>query len=416
MCLHQVHERRKERGQEGGRIHSWRSAVRLLIRSIPALAISSLLTPALSNFEGYNEASLSMRNGLHSSCSVRCAERFLSGALKDLSGLTFDQMVTRIGGQELGCERKKVRGHVANMRLRGGGGSNQDFDVLQQLLQVGDQIGKILDKEKGAMSSYYDSGDKTLQEWAGKMQKKAEEFARSSQQYICNVVVPSSEEAVLRGYFLATHPPEALAAFDDFGRSAMATAKDIKNTIPGVKNTQQHIRVTWLTFRVKNPVSSEVVSCAAAAVVSYLTVTAAAQRLAYRHGVTFYTKMPGMTLPFVPAQMLGVCAVALGGALAGEATHAITSRLRPNTYRLASLSPHVSVRQAAARLPPTRPRGMLERCADAAVSVAFFKGLLRGSFRKIAPADLTKPGPFAREWVETKGENYAAYGQRVRIG
>jgi hypothetical protein len=173
MCLHQVHERRKERGQEGGRIHSWRSAVRLLIRSIPALAISSLLTPALSNFEGYNEASRSMRNGLHSSCSVRCAERFLSGALNDLSGLTFDQMVTRIGGQELGCERKKVRGHVANMRLRGGGGSNQDFDVLQQLLQVGDQIGKILDKEKGAMSSYNDIGDKNLQEWAGKIKKNA---------------------------------------------------------------------------------------------------------------------------------------------------------------------------------------------------------------------------------------------------
>jgi len=37
------------------------------------------------------------------------------------------------------------------------------------------------------------------------------------------------------------------------------------------------------------------------------------------------------------------------------------------------------------------------------VDQVFFKYLLRGSFRKIAPADLTKPGPFAREWVETNG-------------
>lgn len=31
--------------------------------------------------------------------------------------------------------------------------------------------------------------------------------------------------------------------------------------------------------------------------------------------------------------------------------------------------------------------------------------------RHIAPSDLTKPGVFAREWVETTGENYANYGQ-----
>jgi hypothetical protein len=37
------------------------------------------------------------------------------------------------------------------------------------------------------------------------------------------------------------------------------------------------------------------------------------------------------------------------------------------------------------------------------VDQVFFKYLLRGSFRKIAPSDLTKPGPFAREWVETNG-------------
>ena len=290
--------------------------------------------------------------------------------------------------------------------LRGGGSEPDVLKELQTSAQsLGGTIGRLLDKDDGLMTSYYDQGDKTLQDWA----KTAQKTACNAQQYVTNVVLPAGEQALLRGYYLATHPPEAEEALKECGRNALATAKTVKNSIPGVRSIQRDIRNRWLQFRIEGPVRSEVLSTAGAAITAYLSVIAAAQRMAYAQGLSHYTSKGQ------PAQILGVAAVAIAGVAAAEASHFVAQQLRPNTYKLASANPMVSVRKEAARLAPLRRRGALDRVADAAVSLAFFKFLLRGSFRKIAPADLTKPGPFAREWVETSGENYATYGQRMRV-
>ena len=291
--------------------------------------------------------------------------------------------------------------------LRGGGGDADIQEIAQEIQKAGDTFLRLLDKSAptGSLDSYYDVGDRTLQNAAGKVQ----DCASSAWSFFGDVVCPKAEQAALRAYYLAQHPVEARAALESGASDAFAAARAFKNSIPGADRVQRDVRGRWLRWRIERPVASEITACAASAVGSYLAVTAAAQRLAFRQGWTQYTSRGQ------PAQVLGVAAVCLAGLAAGEASHTVASKLRPNTYRLASASRDISLRKQAARLAPVRRRGAAERIADALVSVALFKFLLRGSFRKIAPSDLTKPGPFAREWVETNGENYATYGQRMRV-
>ena len=297
--------------------------------------------------------------------------------------------------------------------LRGGGGDGlpEVGGLLPaEFRRAGESVLKALDKSgDGALGAgYYEQGDRALQEWGRSLQRAA----RATQRAVSDDVLPQLEDAALHAYYLARHPPEALAAAQsalrDCSRSAEAGARAVKDSIPGVGELQRTVRNRWLRFRIRRPVCSELISCCAASAGGYLGVIAAAQRLAFSRGWSHYTSKGQ------PALVLGALAVALAGVAAGECNHWTASTLRPNTYRLAAASPDKGVRVRAARLVPVQTRTLRHRVGDAAASLACFK-LLRGSLRRVAPADLTKPGPFAREWVETNGENYATYGQRMRV-
>ena len=43
-------------------------------------------------------------------------------------------------------------------------------------------------------------------------------------------------------YYLATHPPEAEEALRACARNAWATAKRVKNSVPGVRGVQRDLR------------------------------------------------------------------------------------------------------------------------------------------------------------------------------
>ena len=156
-----------------------------------------------------------------------------------------------------------------------------------------------------------------------------------------------------------------------------------------------------------------------------------------------------------PATLVGVASVATAGAAAGEASYRVrpTARLYKTGARragrgalshgalcavaLSAAAPPAARRarggragrerdraltargagaQAAARMRPNTPPGAARRLpalgkrepwhvlGDAALSLLFFRVLLRGEFRRVAPSDLTKPGAFAKEWVPTTGE------------
>ena len=75
--------------------------------------------------------------------------------------------------------------------------------------------------------------------------------------YIQTYTLPEAEEALkeVRGpyiyiyiyiyvsrYYLATHPPEAEEALRACARNAWATAKRVKNSVPGVRGVQRDLR------------------------------------------------------------------------------------------------------------------------------------------------------------------------------
>jgi hypothetical protein len=125
---------------------------------------------------------------------------------------------------------------AGNLRLRGGG----DGDIGQEIQKAGDNILKLLDKSapKSSMDSYYDTGDRVLQDMAGKVQ----DSASRTWNFFGEVVCPKAEDAALRAYYLAQHPAEAQAALQAQGASALAAARALKNSIPGASRVQRDIR------------------------------------------------------------------------------------------------------------------------------------------------------------------------------
>lgn len=61
-------------------------------------------------------------------------------------------------------------------------------------------------------------------------------------------------------------------------------------------------------------------------------------------------------------------------------------------------------------------RTILDKATDIVLALFMYKVILRGSFRSLAPSDMTRPGVFAKEWIPATGEQYATYGQRVNVG
>jgi len=109
-----------------------------------------------------------------------------------------------------------------------------------------------------------------------------------------------------------------------------------------------------------------------------------------------------------------LCAVALSAAAPPAAWRAREGRAGRERDR--ALTARGAGAQAAARMRPNTPPGAARRLpalgkrepwhlfSDAALSLLFFRVMLRGEFRRVAPSDLTKPGAFAKEWVPTTGE------------
>ncbi|EKX42708.1 hypothetical protein GUITHDRAFT_111380 [Guillardia theta CCMP2712] len=188
---------------------------------------------------------------------------------------------------------------------------------------------------------------------------------------------------------------EAQQVLSDASR-ACSNALD---AVPGGKAAKNFFLVPWLNFRQNDPILSERVACSVAAVVSYVCVLQLGQ------GISLAAKISHYTSKGLPASVIGFNSVAVAGLVAGEASHNMYQTLRSNAPRLYGRRPA-----------PSRERSNIDRLQDLFFSLIFYKLILRGAFRTIAPTDLTKPGVFAREWVETRGENYATYGQRVRVG